>query len=309
MSDIILIGSRALQLRAPQILNRKCVDFDFICTMDEYDEWMKDNSHKLNPTKIYPIMDGKKMIVEGSTNCEFEIIKPGSSAEMIRDIVKNDPATIHTTFGMIPSFDMLFTIKASHKYLKNSPHFWKTLSDYHRMKHVGAKIRPEYEEMFKLREKETYNYAHPKLNTDKKSFFADDNISYVFDHDSIHQAVKLQDQPAYTYYIKDGEQVQCSKKKFFEADEAIRLAGVMEEAATLAVERSLVPFPGVMTPGKAWHFALMKVCSSITSGWFREYAYENAFVVMDLYPSYKYWERFQIGLNNGTVKPFTGSNY
>lgn len=301
MSNIVLIGSRALQLRAPHILNRKCVDFDFICTMDEYDEWMKNNSHKLNPTKIYPIMDGKKMIVEGSTNCEFEIIKPGSSAEMIRDIVKNDPTTINTSFGMVPSFDMLFTIKASHKYLKNSPHFWKTLSDYHRMKHVGAKIRPEYEEMFKLREKETYNYAHPKLNTDKKSFFADDNVPYIYNHDDIHESVKHLDKPAYMFYMKEGSEVFSDKKKFFECSKEIQLYGVIEEACTLAIERSLVPNPGVWTPNFAWGFALSKVCTSITSGFFREFAYDNAFNVIKMYPE-NYWINFQKDIESGKIR-------
>jgi len=306
---MILIGSRALALRAPVVLQRKCVDFDWICTMDEYHDWVEKNARKIAPTKMYAIEGKNKMIIEGSTNCEFEIIMPGTSSEILQNIVKSSPDTIETSFGLIPNLDMLFTIKTSHRYLKNSPHFWKTLFDYHRMKAIGARIRPEYTDFLAIREKETYTYTHPKLNVDKKNFFSDDGIHYVYDHDSLHQAVKLQERPAYTYYMKDGEQVLSSKKKFFEQPREIQLAGVMEEAATLAIERSLVPHPGVWSPAYAWKFALAKVCSSITSGWFREYSYENALDVMELYPYYRYWERFQVGLHDGTVKSFTVSTY
>lgn len=305
---MILIGSRALALRAPGALRRKPVDFDFICTEEEYKDWMDKNAHKVHPTKIYPINDGKKMIVEGDTNLEFEFITPGSSNELLDKIVREDPDTIQTPFGMVPSFDMLFTIKSSHKYLKNSPFFWKTMIDYHTMKAMGAKVRPEYQEFLKLREKETYNYKHPSLNQSKDNFFKDDAIQYVYDHDTIHQSVARFDKPAYLYYMKDGAQVMTDKAKFFAQPREIQLAGVVEEAAVLAIERSLVPHPGVMTPEQAWRFALSKVCSSITSGWFREFAYENAPEILKLYPT-GYWEKFQEDVKKGLVKPFTGKKY
>ncbi len=305
---MILIGSRALALRAPQILMRKPLDFDFVCTQQEFDSWLEQNSAKINAKKIYPLMDGKKMIVEGDSICEFEINVPGTSTEMLLDLVEGSPDSMETSFGDIPSLDMLFTIKSSHKYLKNSPHFWKTAFDYHRMKMLGAKVRPEYEAFLKLREKETYNYAHPKLNVSKDNFFKDDGLQYVWDHDDIHKSVAIYERPAYTYYLKEGAQVDCDKSKFFSISQDLRLAGVVEEAAVLAIERSLVPHPGVWTPEEAWHFALAKVCSSITSGWFRAFAYEHIFEVIKLYPK-GYWDKFQKDVDEGKVKPYTGSKY
>lgn len=306
---MILIGSRALLLRAPQLLIRKPQDFDFVCTINEFDKWLEENSHILSPCEIYPQTSGNfsKMIVEsladGSTsNCEFEIIQANKSSSLLAQIIKDDPDTLETSFGLVPSIDMLFTIKASHKYLKNSPHFWKTLADYHILKRAGAKIRPEYQDFFRMREKETYYYKHPKLNQSKDNFFADDNIKYVYDHDTIHQSVARFDGiPAYTRYMKDGEEVQCDKDKFFACPREVQLAGVVEEAAVLAIERSLVPHHGVWTPQYAWRFALSKVCSSITSGWFREFAYENALDVLKLYPE-GYWEKFQKDVESGLVK-------
>ena len=305
---MILIGSRALALRAPRLLMRSPKDFDFICTKEEFDSWMETTAHKVKPTKVYPECNGKKMIVEGNSNCEFELVQSGTSSEMLVSLVDQDPTTMDTSFGKVPNLDLLFCIKSSHKYLKNSPHFWKTLADYHVMKRYGAKVRPEYEAFLKLREKETYNYSHPKLNQSKDGFFADDSIQYVYDHDTIHESVARGERPAYTYYMKDGEQVQCDKSKFFALPQEVRINGVIEEAAVLAIERSLVPHPGVWTPEYAWKFALAKVCSSITSGWFRAFAYENAIQILKLYPE-GYWEKFQQDVASGKVKPYTGGKY
>ncbi len=315
---MILIGSRALKLRAPGLLTREPKDFDFVASDNEYLEWMFDNGKKLgkliscsnspsNKNFKYP-QDQIKFYFQGEdATVEFEFIKPERSSWIFDKFVKEDSETIRTSFGMVPNLDLLFTIKSSHRYLKNSPHFWKTLQDYHRMKAAGAHVRPEYREFLKMREDETYTYKHPSLNQKKDTFFADDGIKYKFDHDSIHDAVCYLSKPAYKFYAKDGEEVKSDKAKFFSATPEIRLYGVIEEAATLALERSLIPHPGVMTPEQAWMFALSKVCTSITSGWFREWAYENIFDVIKLWSTDKtlYWRKFQEGVDNGTVKPYS----
>lgn len=306
--SMILIGSRALSLRNSEALKRKCSDFDWICTMDEYTFWMEKNSHKVNPTKVYPLNDGKKMIVEGATNCEFEIVTPGTSSEMFVDLVTKDPQTISTSFGLVPNFDMLFTLKQSHRYLKNSPHVFKTLIDWHVMRSMGAKVRPEYEEFLKLREKETYTYKLPSLtNQTKESFFsAAHGVEYKYDHDSLHEAVKNMDMPAYRYYARDNDPIKSDKDKFFAADHKVRLFGAIEESAVLALERAVIPNPDSWTLDKAWRFAFSKVITSITSGFFRQWCYENAFDILKAYPS-DYYEKFERGLASGVVKPATGS--
>jgi len=303
---MILIGSRALALRAPHLLMRRPKDFDWVCTKEEFDQWMEKFSHKINPSKVYP--EKNKMIVEGSINCEFEIIESNTSSEVLAKLVYSDPETLDTPFGMVPNLDLLFCIKASHRYLKNSPHFWKNATDYHIMKRAGATVRPEYKDFLKLREKETYTYKHPKLNVKKDEFFQNDGIRYVWDHDDIHKSVARGERPAYTYYLKDGAQIDCDKNKFFSLSQEIRLNGIVEEAAVLAIERSLVPYPGVWTPEYAWKFALAKVCSSITSGWFREFGYEHLPEITKMYPV-GYWEKFQQDIADGKVKPYNGQRY
>lgn len=286
---MILVGSRALALVAPHLLNRDPKDFDFVCTEKEALAWLP----KL-PGKQY--REGSKWISESETPCEFDVITPGSSNELLDQLVIGN----ETTFGRIPNLDLLFTIKSSHKYKKDSPHFWKTLTDFHRMKAAGAKIRPEYQAFHKLREQESYaKQKHPILMQDKSNFF-DASVKYVYDHDSIHRAVALQHKPAYTFFSREGEEVFSSKAKFYQQTREVQLNSVVEESAVLAIERSLVPFPGAMNHKQAWLFALSKVCSSIASGWWREFAYFNVPAILKLYPE-NYYAKFQEGLAKGIV--------
>lgn len=108
----------------------------------------------------------------------------------------------------------------------------------------------------------------------------------------------------------DGQQVMTSKEKFMSLPEHIKLLGVYEETCVLALERSQIPNEFNLDPKKSFMMALEKVCTSITSGWFREYAYNNYKKVIALYEHFghnNYIELFR--KNNHMVKPYKGKNY
>ncbi len=292
---MLLVGSRALALRKPKALLREPRDFDFICHRHELETWVEKNV----PGQTLSVSSDGRHAIAG--HAEFEIAVPGSSTEMLLGLVAEDPGTMRRSNWDVPSFDVLFTLKKSHRFLKNSVHFWKTLGDYHMMKRLGGSIPEAYDTFFKLREKEMYSYAQPKLNQAKKDFFNDDQVGYVYDHDTVHEAVKLFDRPAYTMFKKDGADVQVDKTKFEALSYDYQLASVVEESAVLAIERSLVPHPGVLTEEQAWRHAFSKVLTSITSGWWRSFAYENALEALRMYPK-GYWDRFQEAVKIGVVK-------
>ncbi|WKV20520.1 putative nucleotidyltransferase [Pseudomonas phage 16Q] len=252
-------------------------------------------------------------------NYEFELAWPGTSAAMLLAEYGADNWQIPITVVN----DHLLAIKESHKYKRNSPHFLKTMQDIHFLR---FKVEPDWQgdeftlEFFAVREKESYDYAHPKLNVTSKDFFTGDGVQYVYEHDSIHLAVALLEvpnlagninTPAYTFYMKDGSEVMTSKDKFFSVEDKVRLYGVYEESCVLALERSQIPH-GLGKdggPSARWSFemALMKVCTSITSGFFREYAWENYNEVIDLYNELgeeDYIERFK--RNQHLLKPYVG---
>ena len=199
---------------------------------------------------------------------------------------------------------MCLAIKLSHRYKKNNPFFRKTMHHIRFLRNKDVRLTQYLEEIMLLRQKETLSYSHPNLNVSKEAFFKDD--IYTLDHDSIHEAVALADRPAYTFYMKDGSQVMTSREKFEALPESIKLAGVYEEACVLALERSQVPnnFRNVSSE-HSFMMALEKVCTSITSGWFREYAWENYHKVVHMYKTLgvnDYIDRFH--KNEHLIKPF-----
>ncbi len=303
---MILIGSHALGYHIRS--NRLCRDFDVICSYEQFEVWIK--IQKLNDSIIecYPIDKGKKMIVKTKSDIyEFEIAWDNSTAKEFATLVYRDKHTQERSIDnlgpvCIPSLNALFTLKMSHRYLRNNPHFIKTMRDIQLMKAEGAVIPEEYKTWFKERQKSTYDYGHPKLNQNKNGFFdMNQGVHYVYDHDTIHVAMAHLDKPAYEYYKSDKAEVMCSKEDFFNASEETRLYGVLEEAYVLALERSQIPFKDKVTPKRSFEIALEKVCTSITSGWFREYAYNNYDKVMSMYNE-DYVNKFWKAVDTGIVK-------
>lgn len=299
---MLLIGSHALKVQAPTALDREPRDYDFIATMGEVDKFVR--SHRARITACYPTTDGKKMIVRGLDKpVEFDIAWPGSTNEaLVRRAPQNRlPLGVDGGLVQLPTINQLFELKHSHRFLKNSPHFLKTMRDWRAMRAIGCRI--EDAEWVRAREKETYTYAHPKLNVSKEAFFAGDGIVYTYDHDSIHEAVKRLDRPAYQYFKPEGSAVLCDRRLFEAAPEEVRLSSVIEEATVLALERSQIPHRGTLTPRRSFEMALMKVCTSITSGWWREYAYENHNRALSAYDD-EYADKFWSAVAAGRVLPY-----
>ena len=300
---MMLIGSLALAYHIP--LEREVGDIDLVGGYDEIVEYRKTFGAK----SFFPINSGKTLFMknEAGAICEADVAWPGSVAEKLLKFVMNESDTLRLLSEVhgevyVPSLDVLYLLKMSHRYLKDSPHFLKTMRDIHAMWKAGAKIRPEHQVFYEERMKDTYVYKHPKLDVSKGEFF-DSSMTGVwqkFDHDSIHVAVKHLGKPAYTYFKPDEAEVMCSRELFEAQPETIKLYSVLEEVYTLALERSLIPFPSKKTPKEAFNMAHMKVCTSIASGFWREYAWENYDNVQALYND-NYVDKFQEGVDNGTV--------
>lgn len=60
-------------------------------------------------------------------------------------------------------------------------------------------------------------------------------------------------------------------------------------------------FPNIPSPRKSFEIALEKVCTSITSGFFREFAYENYYKIIEMFDE-NYINHFWNGVSLGKVK-------
>ena len=306
---MLLVGSKALKCYNSKYICPKVKrhwDTDIICTYDEFQKFEQS------------IIGGKKIIkTNGDKNIalltkekgifDFEIALDGSSGLDLINLVKEHALgkLVDRSLNMhAVNPDVVFTLKKSHRFLKNSPHFMKTMLDYKYLRdECGCKIPEALSEFYKKREKETYNYSHPKLNVSKKEFFAD---IYKHDHDSIHEAVKHLDHPAYWYFKEEKAEVKCSKLLFEAQPDQVKIYSGLEEAYVLALERSIIP-SGIWSNKKAFMFALEKLSSSISSGWYRNFIYERFDDIASQYND-NYVNRFNKALDEGIVKPFVKNN-
>lgn len=300
---MILIGSRALyahQMHSPSF-KMESADTDLIATKTQWDAFREGfgcvesidvDSDNVEAFRVKQ-SDGNYLYYEAYLTEKDS----GTSDDLIMKLLGG-----YDHYVVAPP-EVILAIKESHKYKKNTRNFRKTMSHIIWLRSKGVVVPDELSEIVKIRQKESLNYGHPKLNVSKDTFF-DDTI-YTYDHDSIHEAIAILDRPAYMSYIVDGEQVMTSKEKFMNCPEHIKLLGVYEETCVLALERSQIPNEFGIPPEKSFFIALEKVCTSITSGWFREYAYNNYQKVVAMYKHFgysDYTKRFKD--NFEMIKPF-----
>lgn len=308
-------------------------DLDIICSMEDYFQFHKYLSSKGLVRVCHPI--GKyihKLVLKSGLILEINIPSSNSSNQEMMNIVFNKnsnyvkhnpildelcifPEGINVRYA---SIELLYILKKSHRYLRNSPFFKKTRKDFFLLQRVinRENLNTQHLNFFlEHREKETYNYTHPKLNVSNNTFFSDDNVVYKYDHDSLHEAIKFLTFPAYTYFKPKENDVYCSEEKFNNCSDIIKLHSVLEESIVLSLERSIIPYNYTSQDSldKMFKYSLEKVCTSITSGWFREYAYVNYDKVIELYNQYKrvdgkfYLNSYLKGIANNIVKPYNRS--
>ncbi len=300
---MILIGSKAIKFHVPEW--REPLDSDLVGTYEEVERYQR----IMKPKVCYPINSGSSVFMKASDTpsakgqiTEIEVAWEGSRAEKLIKFVESDPETKEWWNVKIPSLDVLYMLKCSHKYKKDSPHFLKTLRDIQALEKLGCKIREEHIEFFKERERDTYTNVLPKLNQSKVDFFDNSNGIYSLDHDGIHWAVKHLDKPAYEYFKPDSAEVMTSKEMFFACSREVQLYAAYEEICVLSLERAIHPFPHV-DKRAAFDKAHMKLATSISSGWFRKFVYDEYDAIQSMY-NVEYVDRFYEALNNGQIRPF-----
>lgn len=174
----------------------------------------------------------------------------------------------------------LMLIKRSH--IHRPINFAKHIRDYHQLFTLfGHRIDARYRELLKNLTKitkEKFGDRTPSLKKKKDEFF-DDYVEKHYDHDSIHYATCYYDVPIYERLKPDQDLVWCSKKLWDNLTHLDKVRCVREETYAIALERYIIPKQKrneLPPPAKfAFYWALERVCTTLTSGWFRDFAIDN----------------------------------
>lgn len=304
---MLIIGSTALKEGLKKYgleLGRDPKDFDLICSQKEMEEFCEE--YQSTPEKL---ADYKYHVVlpQGS-HVEFELLEQSKSGQLYMEYINK--FKLNTIQSLVQNryyapLEVMLSIKRSHRHYPRQ--FDKHIRDYSLIKSVMPV--DILDGITKIREQETKErygaLKTPSLAKSSKDFFTDNVSNRVFIHDEIHKIMAHKEKPMYEYYSVGDGTVKCSKKKFFALKGLDKMKGVLEEAYVIALERILIPmmYSGgpLSTPEKAFKWALMRICTTLTSGWFRDFATENYEMIYKIYNPF-YYETFFDAVDNGRIK-------
>lgn len=239
----ILIGSRALHHWFPDFKPRTNSDWDIVSESPlEWAEWH--NPKTLNNEKLVNYVSHEILI----NGVRVGVISPKGLALVKRSHLWRD----------------LF-------FDKHITHYHKYLAGH--MKELTEQDVEFLNERTSLTKKE-FPQRTPSLNMSKEEFF-DDYVTKKYDHDWLHTLVSPNGIPQYTLMKREGDSVWCEKDMWETFTESEKLRCVVEETTVIAIERFMVPNDWKYPAKLAYFNSLKKVCTTLCSGWFRDYAIDH----------------------------------
>lgn len=295
---MILIGSAAARYWFSELREPK--DLDFICKKNEVQIFIrqyKDMIRSSLPTKI----ENKYVVrLNSSLKLEFDCAE-NESNNILYNHTKNNYGIFNSA---VCEPALLAMIKRSH--LVVPINFKKHIIDYHDLL-KKCDITDFHLNFCQIRRKETISrqkkYRTPSLNMTNSEFFgrSDGKVPYVYIHDDIHKVMAHFDKPVYEMMKRDFSQAKCEKDMFDDLSYEFRVKCVREEAYVIALERKIIPNIEPTNPEKAYEWALMRICTTLTSGWFRDFAIDNYFIIKNN-NNFDYVGKFQQAISDGKLR-------
>lgn len=136
--------------------------------------------------------------------------------------------------------------------------------------------------------KKEFPQGNPNLNQSNSDFF-DDSVKKVYDHDFLHELYAYGGVPMYTKlkYSDKESSAWCEKELWDNLPLTYKLRCVAEETYVIATERYIIPNNYKYSYKRAYFQALEKVCTTLTSGWFRDFAIDRYPLIVDMFEQEK----------------------
>lgn len=283
---MIVIGSRSFDYYFKDE-NSIPNDWDLIMSYQEFSKWSIKHDNSI--ISMVPTSDHKynvKVKVDDVvTQYEIELENQGSSLWLLNNESFFQEEIID---GLGESYKVMTPIyqlltKRSHVYFPI--HVEKTLKSYSSLKRlVGAFVMDKNMfSYYNLRFGEANDrffkrYKTRNLNVTNDKFFDNPLVKplQVLEHDTLHSIVKHQDQPIYEMmkYDEKRELAWCEQELFQNLNKVYKIQSVLEESYVISLERFIIP-QKEKDLYKSFLLALHKVCTTLCSGWFRDFAIEN----------------------------------
>jgi hypothetical protein len=299
---MLIVGSKALKHHFPNI-NREVNDIDIIGN----DKDIKYLINSLSPKKVKSteyvttLIGINKNDVFDKSNVE---ILNYDRSESLRKYV--DYTNQYNGLCYAP-LEVIYSLKKSHIHFPIK--FNKHINDYCLLNDYFGGI-DKLEEITKLNFKETEirigKLKTPSLNKSVKEFFkqSDGYVKSYFIHDDIHLAVSHYDRPLYENMQNSLTMVKCDKNLWETFTFEDKCKCVLEEAYVISLERKILPFlfggGNYYTSEEAFNWALMRICTTLCSGWFRSFATDNYQHIKNV-KNNNYAEDFLQKYNDGNI--------
>lgn len=266
----LLIGSAALQHSKPRF--PRCGDYDIIIAKNEFQQWASSNS--------IPYTDSRKIIInqfDKKIEFEFEDLQ---SNQLLLNRKYDKQTEIYGIKCFIADLDTLFAIKRSHRYYEQ--HWHKNIKDYLFLKHFCT-LTDELRSISDIREAEQakkHFKPNRSLEVSNDDFFSKSQhiVQRTYVHDDLHYATCYYDKPLWTRCKYDQSKATISEELFNKLSHEDQVKMVQEEAFVIALERKIIP--NNVDPKAAFRWAVMRIGTSLTKGWFRDFTINNYHAVI-----------------------------
>lgn len=268
---MILVGSQALCSWKGEFFDFKC-DFDVIAYESELKKeglsFEGKDQIKVGEIEFINIdlLNSKELIFHYLNSTDLRVVAMPFRGEKINLWVAPPP--------------MLYIMKRSH--MHRPLKFARHMAQLQELISLGAdQLDEEGQRILKERiklTKQKFGDRVPSLNQSNEDFF-DDQVTKYFVHDDLHKVVAYEDEPMYEKMKRDKSLAKCEKDLWDQFSPAQKMNCVREECYVIALERFIIPKLMSNESHMPAHFAfdkaLEKVCTTLTSGWFRDFAIDH----------------------------------